>query len=573
MMFAVLSFSQQLVNAQSKQPNVVLILTDDQGWGDLGMHGNPWLETPNIDSLAKQGTEFKNFYVSPLCAPSRAEMLTGRYHLKTGVISVSKGLEVLKSDETTLGELFKANGYSTGIFGKWHNGEHFPNTPNDQGFDEFLGFCAGHLSNYFDTELSRNGKPVKTSGYITDVLADAAIDFIEDNKSDPFFCYLPFNAPHSPFQVPDKYFDKYKAKGVDDELASVYGMLDNMDENVGRILAVLKQHGLVENTIVIFLSDNGPNTIRFNGGLAGIKGTVHEGGVKVPFIIRWPGKVPASKVVSKPSTGVDIYPTLSQLCNLKSISGRTLDGVDLSPLIYKRNEMEGNRNVFTHVNFMTVPVDKNGGGFRDNKFRFLMQANQPELYNLTTDPFEKINIATSNDPLTTKYLRSYEQWFTGQSKNLNYNTPILLSGRGAELNTYEAAISSGLKFKEGHGWAHDWIATWPSTRDSLRWNIKCTKAGTYNLTLKYLCKADEVGSIIEVKIGNQSVRKTIDRPFESAVVFSPDRVVRKEVYEIKEWGRLPLGSIYVPEGETTVRIKAISIKNSTAMELYSLILE
>ena len=203
------------------KPNVVLILTDDQGWGDLSLHGNTILETPQLDKLAKSGKQLTKFYVSPLCAPSRASILTGRYHLNTGVLSVSKGLEVMDSDETTIAELFKANGYNTGIFGKWHNGQHYPNRPNDQGFDEFLGFCAGHWSNYFDTELDHNGKMEKTKGYITDVLTNAALAFMSDNKDKPFLCYIPYNAPHSPHQVPDKYFNKYKAKGLDNELAGI----------------------------------------------------------------------------------------------------------------------------------------------------------------------------------------------------------------------------------------------------------------------------------------------------------------------------------------------------------------
>ncbi|WP_245897232.1 sulfatase-like hydrolase/transferase [Hymenobacter nivis] len=256
------------------RPNVVLILTDDQGWGDLSANKNPWLKTPNMDRLAQQGTSFEHFYVSPLCAPTRASLLTGRYHLSTGVVSVSKGLETMDSEETTLAELFRANGYQTGMFGKWHSGQHYPNRPNDQGFDEFLGFCAGHWSNYFDTKLDHNGELVQTTGYITDVLTDAALKFIGANQDKPFFCYIPYNAPHSPFQVPDAYFNKFKAKGRSNELACVYGMVSNLDDNVGRVLAFLKKRKLKKNTIVIFMTDNGPNGTRYNGDMRGIKGSV-----------------------------------------------------------------------------------------------------------------------------------------------------------------------------------------------------------------------------------------------------------------------------------------------------------
>lgn len=569
LVFIVFSATTLKIKAQTKQPNVVLILADDQGWGDLSMHGNPWVKTPNIDCLAKEGTEFSNFYVSPLCAPSRAEILTGRYHLKTGVVSVSRGLEILNTEEITLGELFKANGYKTGIFGKWHNGEHYPNTPNDQGFDEFLGFCAGHWSNYFNTDLDHNGKMVKTKGYITDVLADAAINFIDKNKDKPFFCYVPFNAPHSPFQVPDKYFNKYKAKNLTDELACVYGMVDNMDENIGRILGFLKQNNLGENTIVIFLSDNGPNTVRYNADLRDIKGSVHEGGVKVPFIIKWKNNLPTNKKVNTPSTGVDIYPTLRALCKLKAFQTKPLNGIDISPLILNSNATLTNRNLFTHVNFMQVPVNKNLGGFRDNQFRFVLQNNKPELYDLKADASEKINLAGENQATTEKYLNEYELWFAKQSEALEYFQPILISQKGAELFGYEADISKGLKFKEGHGWAHDWIAGWTSTKDSIYWNIDCKKAGYYNLKLTYLCKKEEIGSTLQIKVGQQTLKKIVDKAFESKVIFSPDRVPRKEVYEMEKWGELCSGSIYIPAGKTSLSIKASKIKHKNAVELYS----
>jgi arylsulfatase A len=192
----------------TNKPNVVLILTDDQGWGDLGIHGSESISTPALDSMARSGAHFDRFYVSPLCAPTRASLLTGRYNLRTGTSWVSKGLENMHPEEVTLGEIFRDQGYTTGCFGKWHNGAHFSQHPNQQGFDEFIGFCAGHWNNYFSTTLEHNGDPYPTNGYITDVLADEAIKFVELNKDNPFFCYVPFNAPHGPFQISDQYFDK-----------------------------------------------------------------------------------------------------------------------------------------------------------------------------------------------------------------------------------------------------------------------------------------------------------------------------------------------------------------------------
>ena len=195
--------------AQSKKlldrPNVILVMTDDQGWGDVRSHGNRLIDTPNLDQFAQDGARFKNFYVSPLCAPTRASLLTGRYHIRTGTVNVSNNLEIMRSEETTLAELFESNGYKTALFGKWHNGEHYPYNPNGQGFDEFVGFCAGHIGNYFDPVLEHNAGTIKTKGFITDVLTDKAIEWIESKRDENFFCYIPYNAPHTPYQVQDAY--------------------------------------------------------------------------------------------------------------------------------------------------------------------------------------------------------------------------------------------------------------------------------------------------------------------------------------------------------------------------------
>ena len=268
-------------------PNIVIILTDDQGWGDIASHGNPDIDTPHLDQLASGGARFDRFFVNPVCAPTRASLLTGRDHLKTGTQWVTYGLENMNAEEVTFGEIFKKAGYQTGLFGKWHNGSHYPMDPKGQGFDTFFGFKMGHLNNYFDTELEYNGTMVKTDGFITDVLTDSALAFIERNQNTPFLAYIPYNAPHSPFQVPDRYFVKYKAQRLDDKNASVYGMVENIDDNIGRVVSKLDELGISDKTIVIFLTDNGPNGgNRFNGNMKGWKAKVDEGGVRVPFFLK-----------------------------------------------------------------------------------------------------------------------------------------------------------------------------------------------------------------------------------------------------------------------------------------------
>jgi len=257
----------QSCNPESKEigkPNIVLILTDDQGWGDLGINGNSQVNTPNIDQLAMKGVQFSRFYVDPVCSPTRAEILTGRYHPRGGVYSTSRGGERLDLDEKTIAEIFQSNGYNTAAFGKWHNGSQPPYHPNNRGFDEFYGFASGHWGNYFSPMLERNGEVVKGDGFIIDDLTNNALDYIEKNTDKPFFVYLAYNTPHSPMQVPDIWWDKYKDASIDsthrngskekiDKTRAAYALCENIDWNVGRVVDKLDSLKLLENTIVIYM--------------------------------------------------------------------------------------------------------------------------------------------------------------------------------------------------------------------------------------------------------------------------------------------------------------------------------
>src|SRR5438105_1030296 len=262
----------------AEKPNVVVILADDQGWGDLSLNGNTNLRTPHIDSLAKDGARFERFFVQPVCSPTRAEFLTGRWHPRCGVSGVSTGAERLNLDERTIAEAFRAAGYATGCFGKWHNGSQYPYHPNGRGFQEYYGFTSGHWGEYFDPPLEHNGQFVQGSGYIADDLTDRAIAWLSKNAAAgrPFFCYLAFNTPHSPMQVPDRYWQRFeKAKlalrgGRREDVnhtRAALAMCENIDDNVGRLLAALRKGKLDRDTIVVYFSDNGPNGPRFNGGM------------------------------------------------------------------------------------------------------------------------------------------------------------------------------------------------------------------------------------------------------------------------------------------------------------------
>ena len=258
------------LDTANKKPNIVVILTDDQGWGDLSVNGNSNLLTPNIDTLARDGITFDQFYVCQVCAPTRAEFLTGRYHTRGGVHGVTRGYERLNPEEKTIADTFKAAGYATAAFGKWHNGTQHPYHPNARGFDEFYGFCSGHWGNYFDPILEHNGRTVRGDGFIIDDLTNHALDFIRQSRNRPFFCYLAYNTPHSPMQVPDRFFEKFESaelglRNRDPEKEYIahsraaLAMCENIDWNVGRVLEKLGELDLANIPLVSTKALDGVN--------------------------------------------------------------------------------------------------------------------------------------------------------------------------------------------------------------------------------------------------------------------------------------------------------------------------
>ncbi|MEO8351032.1 MAG: arylsulfatase, partial [Chthoniobacteraceae bacterium] len=340
----------------AERPNIVLVMTDDQGYGDLGIAGNPVLETPHIDSLARVSASMSRFYVSPVCSPTRACLMTGRYNYRTRVIDTFKGRSMMEPDEVTIAEVLRAAGYRTGIFGKWHLGDNYPLRAQDQGFDESLVLRGGGLAqpsepienheHYTDPILFHNGEQVRTKGYCTDVYFDAALKFIEAAQlaQKPFFAYIATNAPHGPFHdVPDALYQKYKAKDLTpvllgnaksaDTVARVYAMIENIDQNLGRLTEKLDRLGLAENTIVIFMVDNGPNTKRYVGPFRGMKSDVHEGGIRSPFFVRWPARLKAGTVSDRMAAHIDVMPTLLEAADIPPPEGLKFDGRSLLPLL------------------------------------------------------------------------------------------------------------------------------------------------------------------------------------------------------------------------------------------------
>jgi arylsulfatase A-like enzyme len=558
-----------LQKEQQRKPNVILILTDDQGYGDLGVHQNPIIKTPVLDRLASESAQFDRFYVSPLCAPTRASLLTGRYHLSTGTVSVSNGLETMDAEEYTLGELFQDNGYRTGIFGKWHNGQHYPHHPLAQGFDEFTGFLAGHWSNYFDTELEKDGIRQTIPGYLPDVFTDETLAFIEENQERSFFAYLALNTPHSPHQVPDEYFSPYKDAGLTDELAAVYGMVSNIDYNIGRVLEKLESLDLDENTLVIFLTDNGPNGKRFNGSMKGVKGSVHEGGVRVPSFWRWPGKI-IPRLITTPAAHIDIFPTLADLLTLKVNGERSIDGISVAASL-KGETQQISRAIFTHVAQPQSELSPLPGAIRKDSMLLTLLPSGVELYDLKNDPDQTENLALQSPELTEKLTEEYQLWWQKVAPQNLADRPIPISKQSPEifLAAYEARFNGEIRFFEGHGWAQDWLTNWKNDSDSIYWKLNVLDPGVFEVFMEYSARQDQVGAKLRLTDGLTNLEWMLSEAFLPNSIPSPDRVTRKEAPE-QTWKLLSLGKITLNQGQQTLRITAQDIHLAGLGDIYSI---
>jgi len=556
-------------------PNVLLIMTDDQGWGDIRSHSNEKIDTPVADALAGQGARFDRFYVCSLCAPTRASLLTGRYYPRTGVHGVTRGAETMRAEEVTLAEALHQAGYATGCFGKWHNGAHYPHNPNGQGFDEFLGFCGGHWNNYFDTTLERNGQAFKSQGYITDVITDAAIDFIKSRKQQPFFCYVPYNAPHSPFQVPDKYFDKYKARGLDDTLACVYGMCENVDDNVGRLLSCLDEYGLSDNTIVLFLTDNGPNTDRYNGGMKGRKGSMDEGGVRVPLFVRWPGRIEPGLRIEPLAAHIDVFPTIMELCGVSMPKTLPQDGKSLAPLLQSKSvdSVDWPDRRLHSFRWPDAKGRIHQGAVRTQQWRAVLRRNGWMLYDMVHDPGQKSNVAKAHPEVLASLQAAFEAkcrdvtsaGFDPIPTHVGHRDWPVVTLPGHEANLVPKA-GQGISYVGRAGWANDWITNWTDTQAYAWWPVKIVASGRFEVTLMYTCPPENLGAKLRVEIGDRAVEGTVKIAHDPEPIPSPDRVERKEVYE-KVWAPLTLGTLDLDPAQGRLILRVVDIPGHRAPDI------
>ncbi|MDP4624510.1 MAG: arylsulfatase [Akkermansiaceae bacterium] len=517
------------------RPNVILIVTDDQGYGDMACHGNPWLKTPNLDKLHSQSVCLENYHVDPFCTPTRAALLTGHYSLRTGAWSVTQGRQLLHRDEVTMADVFAASGYQTAMFGKWHLGDPWPYAPQYRGFQETVCHLAGGVdeignptgNDYFDDTYFRNGKPEKFKGYCTDVWFDETLNYIRkyDQTADakPFFIYLPTNAMHSPFTVAERYSAPFRAMGHPENRAKFFGMITNFDENLGRLMSVLHDSKQEYNTILIFMSDNGTAEgvprepdykPGFNAEMRGNKGSIYDGGHRVACFVRWPQHFEAGKQVNGLTAHIDWLPTLIDLCGLKAPENVKLDGRSIKPLLEGDSPTWTDRTIFverqadelkkwnapsTNPNFlpqMAVLTDR---------WRLV----NGELYDIKADPEQTQNIADLHPEVVKSLIVAHGTWYDEVITDHKDYTRFVIGA--PEENPTQFTIRDWHPEQGSVIWHPSQLSD-----DNLFingfWAIDVTRSGRYEIRLSRHPKDKEkpmLASEARLSIGEQNLTKII----------------------------------------------------------------
>lgn len=482
----------------AQPPNVILILVDDQGYGDVASLGNKFIKTPNIDQLGSMSARFTNYHVSPTCSPTRAALLTGRYDNRTGVWHTINGRSILLEQETVMAQVFKENGYATGIFGKWHLGDNYPFRPQDKGFEEVLinggggiGQAPDHFDNdYFDDVYLHNGKKEQYKGYCTDVWFENAIRFIENKKGKPFFCFLPTNAAHSPYFVADKYAAPYKNNDSIPN-AAFYGMISNVDENIGKLMAYLKKSNQLDNTIVIFTTDNGTAagvkldkggadgfmTKGFNAGMRGEKASMYEGGHRVPLFMHFKkGGITVGKDINELAAHYDLFPTLVELCGLKKSPAIKLDGKSLVPLIKGNNNGFTDRIVIANSQRQEQPQRWFRTAVMQGNWRLV---NETELYDLNSDPEQRNNIAAKHPAIINTLKTAYDKWWNELAPGYSNVARMVIGHKTANPVTL---YSHDWHTEKVSPWNHDMIRN--GYNDNGYWTLNVAEDGTYKIRLR-----------------------------------------------------------------------------------------
>lgn len=491
--FAAVFLPIQLGWVAAEQPNIVLVLTDDQGYGDLGCHGHPFAKTPHIDKLHSEAIALDDYHVAPTCSPTRCALLTGHWTNRTGVWHTVNGRSMLRENEVTLGQLLKDGGYATGMFGKWHLGDNYPYRPEDRGFTEVYRHGGGGVgqtpdlwdNSYFDGHYFHNGKIVPAKGFCTDVFFDYGIEFIKKSVADkkPFFVYICTNAPHGPLHCPEKYMNMYgdKAKNVQ----AYYGMITNIDDNVGRTRKVLEDAGVADNTIFIFTTDNGTTVGRniFNAGMRGAKGSQYDGGHRVPFFLHWPkGKMATKLKVDTLTHAVDVVPTLLELAGVAKPAGLKFDGVSLQSLFDPTKDRQWpDRFLITDSQRVRDPIKWKSSAVMSQRWRL---NNGKELYDIDADPGQKADVAAAYPEQVQKMRAFYDAWWAELEPTFAQTTEIYLGHPDHPVVTLT-----------GHDWIQQGLPPWNQghIRKAFRekggkhtghWAVKVVEAGSYTISIR-----------------------------------------------------------------------------------------
>ncbi|MGY8768774.1 MAG: arylsulfatase [Pirellulales bacterium] len=537
--FSLLLLSALLVaKAQAERPNVIVIMSDDQGVGDYGFMGNDLIKTPSLDAMHKRSGFLSNFYVSPVCAPTRASLMTGRYNYRTRCIDTYVGRAMMDTEEVTLAEFLRDAGYQTGIYGKWHMGDNYPLRAMDQGFQDSLVHRGGGIGQpsdpigaegkYTDPILIKNGEEVQMQGYCTDIYFDAAMQFITDSKkaNKSFFTYIATNTPHGPFHdVPEELLAEYKKTDFspiiiknlkpaqlekeNDKLARIAAMITNIDENIARLFKKLDALNLTENTIVIFLNDNGPNSARYVGNMRGSKTGVDNGGIRSPLLMHWPAKMNATNQSDIMCAHIDLLPTILDACDVDVPQGHKLDGRSFLPLLTQTDVKWPKRQIVFQTHRGNVPMEYHHFAIHEDPWKLVHPSGfgkesfpgKPkfELYNLKKDPKQQNDLASQNTKVLNRLKAGYQRWFkdVSSTREDNYAPPRIVIGTPHEMRSVLTR----------QDWRHVEGAPWASNSNGF-WLLEAPEAGDYELELIF--KETRPAGKATVTVGK--VTKQLDIP-------------------------------------------------------------
>ncbi|MBN1845249.1 MAG: arylsulfatase [Sedimentisphaerales bacterium] len=516
-------------------------MTDDQGYGDFGVTGNPVIRTPHLDAMARHSGQMTNFYVSPVCSPTRACLMTGRYNYRTRCIDTYLGRSRMDPQEVTIAEVLRQAGYATGIFGKWHLGDNYPMRAMDQGFEQSLVLRGGGIGQpsdppgsegkYTDAILFENGNAIQTKGYCTDVYFDNALAWIKQCRQQQrnFFAYIPTNAPHAPFHdVPEAPLEYYQGRNLNndqfpqtkghplpprcdtDNRARIFAMITNIDDNVGRLFRQLDALGITENTLVLFLVDNGPNGRRYVTGMRGMKSEVYEGGIRSPLFAHWPGTLPAGRRSDRVAAHIDLFRTILDACGVLVPEGLSLDGRSILPLLKGEPTAWPDRTIFIQSHRGDRPVRYHNFAARSQQWKLLHASGfgkesftgdpKFELYNMETDPLETRDLSRQRPDIVERMRRQYDAWFDDVSRTRpdNYAPPRIHIGTPRENPV--VLTRQDWHHVKGRPWAAD---------SNGYWQLHAARSGPYDIRMRFPAVSQAAEATLE--IGDRNIVRSVSQ--------------------------------------------------------------